>query len=80
MIIYGSVHDKRDLMVFPVCDYSNAYAQSPIRATDMHVLLEANPRSLLHVCEQQRLWRDCGYAQTCRSLYWSDVSYTVELQ
>ena len=30
----------------------------------------ASSRSLVHVCKQQRLWRDCAYAQSRLSLYW----------
>ena len=33
-------------------------------------LPEASSRYLLHVFEQQRLWRDCAYAQTSLSLCW----------
>ena len=58
---------------FLVCSSSNAFAQSPIGATDMHFLPEASSRSLLHVCEQQRLRRDCAYAQACPSLCWSPM-------
>ena len=43
----------------------------PIWAKDMRFLPGASSRSLLHVCEQQRLWRDCTYVQTRLSLCWS---------
>ena len=49
---------KKGPFGFPVCGSSNAHAQSPVWATGMCVLLEASSRSLLYVCEQQRLWRD----------------------
>ena len=38
---------------FPVCSSSNAHAQPTMWA----FLPEASSRSLLHVYEQQRLWR-----------------------
>ena len=31
------------------------------------------PRSLLHICKQQKLWQDCTYAQTCLSLCWPPI-------
>ena len=34
---------------FLVCESSNAHEQSPILATDMHILPEASLRSLQHV-------------------------------
>ena len=34
-------------------------------------LPEATSRSLLHACKQQRLWRDCAYAQARLGLCWS---------
>ena len=36
-------------------------------------LPEASSRSLLHVCEQQRFWRDCADAQARLSLCWSPM-------
>ena len=36
-------------------------------------LPEAFARSLLYVCNQQRIWWDCAYTQTCLSLSWLPV-------
>ena len=52
---YMSWHTKKGPYVFLVCGSSNAHAQSPIGATDIHSLPEASSRILLYVCEQQRL-------------------------
>ena len=58
---------------FPVCVSSNAHARSSIWTIDMRVLLDASSRSLLHVCEQQRLWRDCVYVQFRLCVYWLPI-------
>ena len=53
-------HEKRDLIIFLVCDSSKVQAVSP---TDMHFLSEASSRSLLLVCETAKaLTGLCLYA------------------
>ena len=48
--------NKRDLVILPICRPLNAHEQLPILAAiDMHILSEASSKSLVHVCEQQRL-------------------------
>ena len=39
----------------------------------LEILPDASSRSLLHVCKQQRLWRDCAYAQSRQRLCWSPM-------
>ena len=58
---------------FPVCNSSNAHAQSPILATGMRFCPKLT-HGLNFVCEQQRLWRDCAYAQARLSLL---VAYVI---
>ena len=62
-------HEKRDFMDFQFVVF-HMRMRSPVLATDM---LEASSRSLLHVCEQQMLWRACTYVQACLSLCWSPM-------
>ena len=59
-----SRHTKRGPYGFPVYGFFKGTCTVPYR----HALLpKASSRSLLHVYEQQRLWRDCTYAQSCLS-------------
>ena len=70
--VYKPAYGKRDLMNFRFVVLV-VRAQSPILAKDMRSFPEASSRSLLHACEQQRLWRDCAYAQARLSLCWSPM-------
>ena len=58
---------KTESYGLPVFSSSNAHGQSPLWASDMRFVPEASSRSL-HVCEQQKLRRDCAHVQARLSL------------
>ena len=72
LFIIEAAHETRT-SCFSVCESSNAHAKVPIGATDRRFVPEASSMSLLNVCEQQRLWQDCAYAQACLSLCRSPI-------
>ena len=75
---YDPAHEKRDLVVFRFV-VSQMRMRCLLFGLQTCILLEAWSRSLLHVCERQRLWRDCVRSRQspCWSPIWLPFSHVL---